>query len=354
MTNDFLPFCPTDTGTNLLTEADYAATSDRTSGNKPGVASAKLSNKALRQSSYVVSQIAQYLANQTGTDVLDDATPAKLLAQIQATLQFLPTVVTTYIPGIVPATHPLTYVFFIVSGSAMAGAAYSNNGKTFLVSTTISAGTLLTTTGSGYPTVSGTLTKMGGTGDTTITFYAMRMPLYLRAVGQAGGGGGSGSGGSGGNGSGTTSFGTSLCTANPGSGATGGIGGTGGDATITAPATGLPTRGNSGSCCGGNISGSSGGNGGGGRSGGAGVGGFGGANNAGTAGASNTGAGGGGAGVSGASGGGGGGSGGSFDCIIPVAPAYVPLVSGFGSGGTGTSVGGNGANGQLQIYEMFQ
>lgn len=82
-TNDFLPFCPTDTGTNLLDESDYTAAADRVSGNKPGIASAKLNNKALRQSSYVVSQLAQFISNTLAADVLDNATPSALLAQIQ-------------------------------------------------------------------------------------------------------------------------------------------------------------------------------------------------------------------------------------------------------------------------------
>jgi len=46
-TNNFLPFSPTDTGTNLLTQVEYAAATDRTIGNQPGVASSKLNNKAI-------------------------------------------------------------------------------------------------------------------------------------------------------------------------------------------------------------------------------------------------------------------------------------------------------------------
>src|SRR5271165_2278853 len=98
-TNDFLPFCPTDTGTNLLSESDYTAATDRTIGNQPGVASSKLNNKALRQATYVVSQLAQYMVNQIGTDVLDDATPAKLLAQIGATFVPLAPVITRLTSG---------------------------------------------------------------------------------------------------------------------------------------------------------------------------------------------------------------------------------------------------------------
>lgn len=83
--NNILPFCPTDTGTNLLTQVAYAAASDRTNGNQPGVASSKLNNKAVRQSSFVSSQIAQYISNTINQDVLDDGNTATLLGQIQNT-----------------------------------------------------------------------------------------------------------------------------------------------------------------------------------------------------------------------------------------------------------------------------
>lgn len=85
-TNDILTYCPTDTGTNLLTEAEYLADADRVSGNKPGVARSKLVNKALRQSAFIASQLAQYIANQTGNNVLDDNDTATLLANMTAAL----------------------------------------------------------------------------------------------------------------------------------------------------------------------------------------------------------------------------------------------------------------------------
>lgn len=86
--NNFLPFAPTDTGTNLLTQSQYAAASDRTNGNQPGVASSKLNNKALRQSAFITSQFAQWISNVLAQDVLDDGVPANLLAQLYAALAF--------------------------------------------------------------------------------------------------------------------------------------------------------------------------------------------------------------------------------------------------------------------------
>lgn len=86
-TNNFLPFCPTDTGTNLLTQVDYAAATDRTSGNKPGIASARLNNKAIRQATFIVSQVAQFISDRTGNNVLDDADTSALLANIVLSLK---------------------------------------------------------------------------------------------------------------------------------------------------------------------------------------------------------------------------------------------------------------------------
>jgi hypothetical protein len=86
VTNDFLPFCPNDTGTNLEEQAAYLIDTSRTNGNQPGVASSKLNNKALRQSTYVVSQLAQWMSNKLNQNVLDDATPSEILAQFYAAL----------------------------------------------------------------------------------------------------------------------------------------------------------------------------------------------------------------------------------------------------------------------------
>lgn len=82
MANDILPFCPNDTGLNLLTQVEYAADGQRDIGNQPGVARSKLVNKAMRQATFIASQFAQFVANKTGTDVLDDGNASALLAKI--------------------------------------------------------------------------------------------------------------------------------------------------------------------------------------------------------------------------------------------------------------------------------
>jgi len=81
-TNEILPFCGTDTGTNLLTQSAYNSSTLRTSGNAPGIASLELNNKALRQATFVASQVAQFISNKLNQDVLDNGSTATLQAQI--------------------------------------------------------------------------------------------------------------------------------------------------------------------------------------------------------------------------------------------------------------------------------
>ncbi len=166
MANNFLPFCPTNTGTNLESQSDYAADSQRTDGNQPGVASSKLNNKALRQANYVASQLAQFLANQTGADLLDiDGGEGRMLAQINSQLEILPQMSFFFASG--SGTFNMMYAFFIASGNATAGATYTNNAVTFTVKATVASATLVYMSGNGAPTVSGTLTKASGSGDAT-------------------------------------------------------------------------------------------------------------------------------------------------------------------------------------------
>lgn len=87
-TNNILQFCPTDTGTNLLTQVAYAAAGDRTNGNQPGVASAKLVNKALRQSSLMAAGVGQFLADRQSTNVDDTLTPAQIAAMLANSVGF--------------------------------------------------------------------------------------------------------------------------------------------------------------------------------------------------------------------------------------------------------------------------
>lgn len=64
------------------------------------------------------------------------------------------------------------YIFTVTSANASGSAQYINNGQTFQVNATIASGTSLSTTSTGPPAASGTLTKISGSGDLTITFSA--------------------------------------------------------------------------------------------------------------------------------------------------------------------------------------
>ena len=71
------------------------------------------------------------------------------------------------------ATSYLSHYFFtITAGTATLGATYSNNGFIFTVLSSIVGQTSLFCSGTGLPTSSGVLTKVTGTGDSSITFSA--------------------------------------------------------------------------------------------------------------------------------------------------------------------------------------
>jgi hypothetical protein len=70
--NEILNFCQTNTGTNLLTQAEYLASLDRRNGNTQfTIAISKLVNKALAQTCSVSSGLAQFVANNQNVDVTD-------------------------------------------------------------------------------------------------------------------------------------------------------------------------------------------------------------------------------------------------------------------------------------------
>lgn len=85
MSNEILKFCETDTGTNLLTQSEYNSDAQRPIGNQPGIARDKFVNKVLRQTSFITKVFADYLIQQTGGSVLDDADDAALLTKITQT-----------------------------------------------------------------------------------------------------------------------------------------------------------------------------------------------------------------------------------------------------------------------------
>ncbi len=372
-TNDFVPFCNENTGTNLPTQSAYLANPNLPLGNQPGVASSSLNNKALRQGSTMASVMAQIAANFVGTDMLDNqnssdhAIPAALLGAMTAALKRHSPTITSYLSG--PGNHNLSYKFQIAQPvvNPTAGATYSDGTTTYTVKVTVT-GTQHDASGSATPAaVSGTLAKLSGTGDATLTYYAYRAPLFLHVRLVGGGGGGSGSstaaglnGGDGGSG-GNSTFGTTLLVANGGAGGThNGYGGIGGSASLRTGPTGVIIAGGSGSgywdC---NTSNAFGLGGVGAASPFGGAGGGGPASAAGQPGLTNSGAGGGGGGgPATGTGGSGGGAGGYVDAYInsPLSQYAYAVGAGGTSGSAGTSgtIGGAGGSGVIIVEEHYQ
>ena len=85
-TNEILQFAETDTGTNLLTQSEYAADSQRPIGNQPGVARSKLVNKALRQASLIAAGLAEYIADNQANNITDALTPQNIADYLQAAI----------------------------------------------------------------------------------------------------------------------------------------------------------------------------------------------------------------------------------------------------------------------------
>ncbi|MEI6498748.1 MAG: DUF1566 domain-containing protein [bacterium] len=112
----------------------------------------------------------------TGMDPRTGLTFSQLILNSSGTPTFSPTTNSTF-------TWDGTTSFTVTAAAATAGATYTNNGATFTVVTTIAGATTLVTTGTGAATASGTLTKVTGTGDATITFSAISAGASNAAVG---------------------------------------------------------------------------------------------------------------------------------------------------------------------------
>lgn len=360
-TNDFLPFA-TAGGANVLTQAAYASSPQLGPGQQSGIASSALNNKALRQATYMVSCLAQFLANTTGDDVLDDATQAEILA----------TMALAWPNSVLPTQQILTvtgstvgYLFTCSTANATVAAVYANNGHNYTVLATLASGTLLFCSGASAPLSSGTLTKQSGTGDSTISFsLAQALATYtaptnvkylkIKGIGAGGGAAGNAGVGSAGNPGSITAFGPSIFYGTGGgAGGNGGTtdGGVGGSGIVNT-GTGISGIGLNGSTAmpgyannepGGNGAPSPFGGGGNGTTG----------NTGGNA-PNNTGAGGGGGGGNGDPGGGGG-AGGYFEGLISGAPLVATFVYCIGVGGIGGGTGpsGNGGSGLIIVEEHY-
>jgi hypothetical protein len=85
-TNDFLPFAVGGSA-NVLSQSAYAALSAIANGYSSGIAQSAALNKTWRQSSIMAAVLAQFIANQTGANSVDDGTTATLLANLLAAVK---------------------------------------------------------------------------------------------------------------------------------------------------------------------------------------------------------------------------------------------------------------------------
>ncbi|WP_375600965.1 hypothetical protein ACAF59_09130 [Klebsiella aerogenes] len=83
--NDFKAFA-IGNGANVMSQADYEALSALASGFLSGKASSAQVNKAIRQSSTIAAVVAQFMADSTGSDVLDNGDTALLLNILKSAL----------------------------------------------------------------------------------------------------------------------------------------------------------------------------------------------------------------------------------------------------------------------------
>ena len=226
-TNDFLVWDPN--SVNIELQATYAADTARLNGVSSGTASSSLANKVWRQASSIASMIAQFIANQSGANSVDDGTTATLLTNFTAA---------------VLGTGKNIAVYKINGGVqqvAINGAAFTATGATsfpppasgYAYGRMWGAGGGSGGSGTGTSVIGGP----GGGGEYAEGIFSGLTTSTTVTVG-APGTAGSATPGNGGNG-GTTSFGT-LMTAVGGSGGgaqagtgsalpgTGGTGGTGG------------------------------------------------------------------------------------------------------------------------------
>lgn len=178
-TNNFLPFTPTDTGTNLLTQVEYAGATDRTVGNQPGIASSKLNNKAIRQANVIASQLAQYVADKTGLNMLDDGNLSNLLANL--VVAFAPTTQEYDITNLTFTTS--------VSASALTIAVKTKAGTNASATDPITVGMRSTTLTSGdyfTRTLTGALSLVISSGSTLGQTSAVPAYIYVYLIDNAG------------------------------------------------------------------------------------------------------------------------------------------------------------------------
>jgi microcystin-dependent protein len=121
VTNDFVPFA-TGVGANVEAQATYLTDPQTAAGQQPGIARSAINNKAIRQATSIAAALAQYMANQTGNNVLDDGNQSELLATMALAFSANPSGSITMWGG--GATAPTGYL--ICDGSAVSRTTYAH------------------------------------------------------------------------------------------------------------------------------------------------------------------------------------------------------------------------------------
>ncbi len=86
-TNDILQFAGSATGTDILTQAAYAADADRSAGHQLGIARRDLENKALKQASTIAAAVAQYMADSQANNIGDTVSVATLAGYLKQAIK---------------------------------------------------------------------------------------------------------------------------------------------------------------------------------------------------------------------------------------------------------------------------
>ena len=132
-------------------QASYIVDPALSAGQQPGIASSALNNKALRQATSIAAAFAQYMANVTGNDVLDDGVQSELLATIALAFGSNTPTVTQYLSGSGTYTVPAGTKYLRIRGIGGGGGAGAGSASTGVMGV---AGTA-TTFGSSFITANG-------------------------------------------------------------------------------------------------------------------------------------------------------------------------------------------------------
>lgn len=84
--NEIIPFAG-DPMALVQTQAVFDADPQRIIGNQPGIAKASFVNKAMRQSSLIAAAVAQYIADNQETNIVDTLTPAAMSALLELVIK---------------------------------------------------------------------------------------------------------------------------------------------------------------------------------------------------------------------------------------------------------------------------